>query len=343
MQAFGDGFDLYATTSDPVNQGYWTSGNGPVALPAGRFSGSRCLQWPGNANLAKSGTSNDALHHFSFAFQQTATLSGSTNSSYFTLLDGATAQCSVVFRPDGAIMLQSGGVGGTTLATYTGAVTLVSTWYQFEVEVFISNTAGYMNVRKNGNTVNDFSSATNLNTRSSANNYANSIQIGESSPQVSYQYVDDFLWRSDPTTVPWVGDIRCYTRMPASDVSKLWTPNSGTTNYTRVNEAQQDGITTYVSDSNVGDADFYSIAATTGTPTSVVCVTTRGLAEKSDAGTRSAAVQLKSGATTVASTSTALNTSFGWLYRTDFNDPNTSAAWTAAGVNGVQIGPVVTA
>jgi hypothetical protein len=30
------------------------------------------------------------------------------------------------------------------------------------------------------------------------------------------------------------------------------------------------------------------------------------------------------------------------LWRTELNDPNTSAAWTAAAVNNVQIGPKVT-
>jgi hypothetical protein len=66
--------------------------------------------------------------------------------------------------------------------------------------------------------------------------------------------------------------------------------------------------------------------------------------EKSDAGTRTAAVQLKSGATTVATPTLVLATS-GWLWawRTDTVDPNTSAAWTAAGVNNAQIGPTTVA
>jgi hypothetical protein len=115
-----------------------------------------------------------------------------------------------------------------------------------------------------------------------------------------------------------------------------------TTNYPMVSEAQQDAATTYVYDSAVGHADFYNIAALAGTPVSTVAVTVRGFLEKSDAGTRGGAVQLKSGATTVQSTSTLLSSSWGWLWRTDLNDPNTSAPWTAVGVNGVQIGPVVT-
>ena len=87
----------------------------------------------------------------------------------------------------------------------------------------------------------------------------------------------------------------------------------------------------------------YTIGSIANTPTTILGVVTRGYFEKSDAGTRNCAVQLKSGAATVQSTSTALNTVWGWLYRTDLVDPNTSAAWTAIAVNNVQIGPVVTA
>jgi hypothetical protein len=114
-------------------------------------------------------------------------------------------------------------------------------------------------------------------------------------------------------------------------------------NFPLVNEPQQDGTTTYVYDSTVNHADFYNTANTTGsTPVSVVAVTTRGFIEKSDAGTRSAAVQLKSGTATVSSPSTAISTTFGWLWRTDTIDPNTGSTWAPAAVDSAQVGPIVT-
>jgi hypothetical protein len=159
---------------------------------------------------------------------------------------------------------------------------------------------------------------------------------------VSTQQIDDLLWRSDIASVPWVGDVRCYTRMPASDATAIFSRLGGATNFSQVSEAHQDGAASYVFSANVNDADFYGIASIATTPVSVVAVTTRGFVEKSDAGTRNGAVQLKSGATTVQSTSTALGTSFGWLWRTDTTDPATGAAWTATGVNNVTVGPIVT-
>jgi hypothetical protein len=345
MYAFGDGFDLYAASADAVAAGFWDSGAANFSLVNGRYTGSRALQnniigvW-----LTKASGSNDAVHHIVCAFEQiTTAFSGTTLVLYFNLRDGTTTQCSIAFRSDGAILLYSGAGGtGTVLATYTGAVSLLTQWFAFEMEVVIHPTVGSFTVRTNGATSNSFQ-ATGLNTRNgTTNNYANSFQLGQAS-NFNAQLIDDLLWRSDPSSVPWVGDIRCYTRMPASDVQKQFTPNSGATNYTRVNEAQQDAATSYVYDSNVGDADFYGIASIGVTPASTVAVTTRQFAEKSDAGSRSSAVQLKSGSTTVSSTSTALSTTWAWNWRIDLTDPATSAAWTAAGVNNVQVGPTVTA
>ena len=503
---FGDGFDCYAATSD-MDDGYWdVVGTGQLTFGPGRFSGSQCLLLSGvsaTAALLQKAGANDAVHHISLAIQQTGAITGSTNYAWFTFMDGATAQCSVVFRSDGAIMLQSGASNGTTLATYAGALTANNTWYQFEIEIRVSNTAGYMNVRKLGNTSNDFATATNLDTAGTANDYANTLKIGSGT---SGQQVDDLLWRSDSVAngVAWVGDIRCQTRRPASDASVQWTPsgsvvpvtpytgaagggsninvsvytpfvapcsgtissgslsfgsgagitanvkvalfanagntptsvlatanvianpaanvaatvtfpspatvtqgtqywfgvitdtgapgfwvrvNSGPTstvalqgttnspsyaafpianpvipltsqnpmmfsvnitptaalNAPMVADIQQDAANTYVYSSTVGQSDLYGISSIATTPASIVAVTTRAYLQKSDAGTRNTSVLLKSGSTTVGSTSTALNTTFGWQARTDVVDPATGLPWTAVGVANAQIGVSVTA
>lgn len=485
---FGDGFDLYATTADAI-LGYWDSGvTTSAAITTGRFTGSQALSVAGTTfSLVKSSASNDAMHHIVCAIRQTAVLSGTTLGTYIQLSDGATNQCCIVFRSDGAILLTSATPVGTVLATYTGAVSAQNTWFAFEFEVVINNTTGSFAARKNGAASNDFS-ATSLNTRPGANNYANKLTVSMNAA-VSAQQLDDFLWRSDTSGVAWAGDIRCYTRMPASDASVqfsrspitniqtpaallttnaiaagtarytpftaaydgtigsatvqfgtgytgnlkcslfassgsapttvlgsatvvtnpvagsnaltfgtpvtvakgvqywigfdsdtssgTWNVSAGTagvssttpyasfpvaspstaaaaqiictltitltTNYQVVSEAQQDGTTSYVFDSTAGHADFYNIAAIAGTPVATVAVTTRGFIEKSDVGARTAAVQLKSAGTTVASVTASPSSSWGWMWRTDITDPGTSAPWTAIGVNNVTIGPTTVA
>lgn len=110
-----------------------------------------------------------------------------------------------------------------------------------------------------------------------------------------------------------------------------------------VQEAQQDAANSYVYSSTVGQSDRYGIAPISSTPSSVVAVVTRAYVQKSDAGTRNVAVQLQSGAANVQSASTALNTTWAWVSRTDLVDPATGAPWTAVGVANATIGCVVTA
>jgi hypothetical protein len=89
--------------------------------------------------------------------------------------------------------------------------------------------------------------------------------------------------------------------------------------------------------STVGQSDLYAIAPIGSTPSSIVGVTTRAYAQKSDAGTRILAVQLQSGGSNVQTTG-VLNTSWNWIARNDLVDPATGAAWTATGVNNALIG-----
>jgi hypothetical protein len=112
-------------------------------------------------------------------------------------------------------------------------------------------------------------------------------------------------------------------------------------NYSLVSELRSDGAAAYVYDSAVGHADFYGIAPIPAPPLTTVAVVTRSLMAKSDAGTRTAAMQIKSGATTVASPTLSLTPTYTAAWRVDTVDPATGAAWTAAAVAAAQIGPVV--
>lgn len=339
--SFGDGFDLYTAVTDAAT-GYWdtTGGAGLFTFTAGRFAGSQAIN-SGSAvvYLTKSSATNDAVHHFCVAFRQTAAISGTTLGMYLRLDDGVTAQCTVVFRSDGAILLASGAANGTVLATYSGAFPVANTWYQFEIEVVVNNTTGNFKVRKNGNSVDDFA-ASSLDTQNSANAYANKLTVGMQGA-INNHAVDDLFWRSDAASVAWMGDIRCFTRMPASDASVQFSRSAGATNASCVDEAQQNALTDYVFDATPGHADLYNITTIPSTPATVHAVTVRGYMQKSDAGTRTANVALKSGGTTVNTPTLTLTTS-GWLWawRTDTTNPNGGSAWTGAAVDALQVGPV---
>jgi hypothetical protein len=490
--AFGDSFDTYAVVADM--NGYWdTVVVGNSSLITGRFANS--MGWSqanGLASLAKASGVNDNIHHIVCSVNQVANLTGTTLGHHFTLMDGSVNQCSIVFRSDGAILLTSGLPSGTVLATFNGGLSISNVWTAYEFEVVIHPSAGSFKVRKNGNTVDDFS-ITGLNTRPGANTYANKIFIGLWGSISGGVGIDDFFWRSDTSSVPWMGDMRCYVRSPVSDASiqfaksttglltQAYPPNSSSSgnanyitsspvtalangtlgalsfmlstgvtgnfrmalydstapngragnliatatsaqtnpaaglltfpvtagptitrgtvywvavhsdvnytpgsvgggwpiisqvqpyasgfvsnlsggvygastgmcsvgivmassNYSLVSELRSDGAAAYVYDSAVGHADFYGIAPIPAPPLTTVAVVTRSLMAKSDAGTRTAAMQIKSGATTVASPTLSLTPTYTAAWRVDTVDPATGAAWTAAAVAAAQIGPVV--
>src|SRR3954468_5432374 len=204
---FGDSFDCYATLNDPIS-GYWDSGLGVAAantLVAGRFAGGQAVNMQSSiVCLVKASAVNDAVHHIVMAFRQTAALSGTTLGMYLQLSDAATNQCCIVFRSDGVILLTSATPAGTVLATYSGAVTAQNTWTAFEFEVVINNTTGRFRARKNGNTTDDFDSGATLNTRPGTNPYANKLTFAMSAT-VGAQQLDDILWRSDASSVAFVG------------------------------------------------------------------------------------------------------------------------------------------
>src|ERR1044072_3811236 len=211
---FRDSFGLFARINDPL-AGWWygSVNTSSMTLVSGRFSGGQSLSFASSATGGwyKNSGSNDAVHHVIVAFQQTAGISGSTNGCYLTLGDGSTAQCSIVFRSDGAILLTSGASSGSVLATYSGAVSSNNVWYAFEFEVVINNSTGSFTARANGATSNSFQ-ATGLNTRGgTANNYATRLTIGMQAT-LNSQKLDDLIWRSETSSASWLRAPRCYTQ-----------------------------------------------------------------------------------------------------------------------------------
>jgi len=112
-------------------------------------------------------------------------------------------------------------------------------------------------------------------------------------------------------------------------------------NYQLVMELGQDGATSYVYSSTVGHVDLYGNPGMNFTPTSILGLSIRGFATKSDAGSRSGAWQIKSSATVVDGPTLALPTSYQNMAMVQDTDPATAAAWTPTGVGSALFGPKV--
>ena len=227
----GDSFDLYNTPADAA-AGMWAIATNFTLVTTTRFGTGQAIQTSSDnlAVLTTPSFSNVSTVYIAFAYNftgnNTGRLGAATIISGFTYYDGASAQCSVCFRNDGAIVVTNGTVAGAIVATFPNAV-FQGCWTHFQIKVVIDNSAGSVTIRTNGAGSDTFS-ATGLNTRNGTsaaqtNKISYATGAGNSLP-----WLDDLLIYDSTGSAPntWVGDVRCCVQYPKADTAtKNFTPN----------------------------------------------------------------------------------------------------------------------
>jgi len=233
----GDGFDYYGNVADLARSVWDTVPNSPslgsVALttkPA-RFSPGQYVYGSG-ANYTwgtKTIGSNETTLYIAVAVYMEGAPLGAYAGVYFKFLDAGAAQCTIVLEATGNIVLKRGDQNGTVVATYTAAMPQ-DLWQHFQFKVVIDPTAGTFTVRKNGAPTDTFT-ATALNTRATANSYANSFAWGNGSVSANYFRIDDLLVYSGSGAAPntWVGDTRAICLPAVADSAVQFTATPGGT------------------------------------------------------------------------------------------------------------------
>jgi hypothetical protein len=352
MFRFGDpGGRMYTNIgASSVNMlALWTTGflgsNGGVSAGNGRSGGSSLRFAQANGALAASNSKTlDAQATWGVACALKVSVLVGQATAIIQFVDGASVQCDLRLNPDGTLTVTR---NGTALGSTSGAVT-ISNYVHIEFKVTIHPTAGTVDVWINGASR---LSLTGQNTRATSNSSANVINLGlVTQPNISGAYTYDFddiiVYDGQATDANGFPDITG----PIGDCGLVWllptgagtttqfTPDSGV-NYARINETTPDGDTSYVSDANVGDIDTYAIADLPVNVASVKSVAACHYARKTDTASRSIAAELRSGGTNY---SHAAQIFLGTNYQYDFSNwganPNTSAAWTVAGVNALEVG-----
>jgi hypothetical protein len=306
-----------------------------LSAAAGRFGGAALrINQTGTStglNIRKTGLANFATG--SLHWPMTLSQYPAVRLELASFWDGATQQVSFCLNAAGTISIMRGGAGGTVLATSTFVPSL-NVYYLYELKVtFATGTGGTIELRcygpgapSNGIII---ASTGSLNTSASGNAFSNGFQAGGSSTTntgqtTDYEHmilIDDFI-----------GDKRYYTNLPSAAVATQWTPNAST-NLSRINEAQEDGDTTYNSDSTAGHEDSYSYAATIAGLTGIVTVILSIWWRKDDAGARQTKQRAKSSGIYADGATVNLSTTYAETLDAFPNDPNTSAAWTKTGVD----------
>jgi hypothetical protein len=337
-----DGFDLYnGTGTNTGMQSKWTqSGSGTYALVSGRLGGQAArvtsTAGPVLASWLRVMPSQYSSFTVKFAFRAASV---QNHLGLILFEEAASGQhCGLEVTSTGA--LAAGRYTAistrTVLGTASAAGVIISnTWHFIEVDVTISDTVGEMTVRVDGAQVLNL---TGQDTRNGGTGVFDRLRIQSNNAFTFSQDFDDVLVYD-----AFHNGIRRVTPLrPSSDTAtKNFTPDTGTANYSRVNETLVDGDTSYVQ-GTLSAVDLYNFGSLTTNPTSIDGVQLSAFAESTDAFARRLALEGKFGATTSDGTDFSLSTNYTKLERLLTVNPNTSAAFITSEVNAIQAGPKVT-
>ena len=320
------------------NTGLWSEGatNFTVTSGAGRNGGAALVQnnvgqfsatIPVTDKAASSST-----YTLGFAMYIPATDAGQADNMCTVTVEALNGDNSIIIRrnPAGANGLAwcVQGQGGTTCVTWN--LTGYDAWHYVEVKWTLHATTGTVEVRYNGVAV---GSASNVST-----------QVGSSIPQqillssLRYGRIDDIYLLDSTGASPYnyfLGDVKVLRSKPIADSAVTWTPNSGATNYTQVDDDALDGDTTYVqTEDGSGRTDMYGFSDITLNPgESIASVKLSSVAMTTTAG----AANLVLKANTQESANKTTTNSYA-LYKEYFNTSDGTTPWNETSFNAMTAG-----
>jgi len=346
-----DGFDDYNNSSGEC----WDSVGGTpqyssayARFPAAPGCVAQGIRFPSGASKVKNYKSNVANPIADFAFT-IENLPTSGRQAFFSFGDAGSPQVVLAVNANGALEVWRGNsvfALGTLLGSSAPGL-ITAGFYFCDVDAFIATSTGsvnvYIGVAAGGSPTITLSG---VNTQNSSNAYINQVSIGFLSGGVSTTGMrfDDFHAHdgsgSAPNAVLGEG-TRIYTKMPSSaGYATTWTANGASANWQCVDDIPPDGDTTYVSAAAFPLTEGYS-AGTAGFTGTVNGVVRRSYIRKDDAGAHTFSNGVRSGGTNGLGAAASVNSTYAYVESFFATDPNTSAAWTAAGADAAT--PVISA
>lgn len=226
---------------------------------------------------------------------------------------------------------------GTTLGTTSGFAATAGNWVYVELVVKIHDTLGTVDLVINGASALSLSG---IDTRNAGNASCDRVRFYGSSNGSDDPTYDDIYVLDDSGSVNnnRLGAQKVIGIFPDGDGSSTqFTPSSGS-NYAAVDEAANDGDTSYVESGNSGDLDLYTYGTVNSLP-NIKGLQINTVARETDANAHSLKQVVKSGGTTSEGSGISIGSpTFRTVSRILETDPETSAQWDAAGVDAAEFG-----
>lgn len=333
-----DGFDHWGNVANMSNGGLWgiassmTLNNGVGNARTGNY----CLVLPasfvGSTRSRLSLPNNIASGGAGMAIKFDG---GIGNTHGFGFWDNGTMQCAVYFNSNGGITLMR--ANGATLAQSVNGIVPAGSYFYLEAFVNIHPTAGYCEVRLNGNPTPII--IYNGPLQNGANNYYNQIWLGQ---HIDGQwgsgtvYYDDLVvWdTTGATNNAFFGNRYCLTVFPAADTA----PNNWvTTNANRFSTMRNvpPNPAQYISGVNVNDQQSVTFDQLTNTAIAAVGgVSVYKNINTSDPGSGSSKVSITNAKGTINGQTAFPSTTPIWFVET-FQTNADGSQLTRADINGI--------
>lgn len=305
--------------------GKWTAGSGTSMRTAGGRWGGRCLRvysgWCGRT------MDNQERWYTAFALCTSADV----NSEIIQLKQGGSRQVELCQQAGNRLAVTRNGV--LILGPTPSNVFSLNTWFHLQFYARIHPTAGEVAVKLNNVTV---LSGTNLNTRATANSYADEFQL--TAATVNHDYQD--IWIADAqgavnNALP--GDLRVHALVSnGAGQYSLWTPSGGE-NWQCVDEIPPNADTDYVRTDTAEARDSYAFE---DIPTAgpIKGVQLNLWARKDDAGTRILRTLVRIAGNNYSGSNRSLSDSYRDEMQIYDQSPASGADWTVSEINGAEFG-----
>jgi len=285
--------------------------------------------------LAKNGTFANNIVYVGFAYYP-GDLDGAQWVQFYNA-DGY--QVTVKHATDGSIKVLRGGGAGTLLESSATGIFSAQIWYWVEIKVTIDNSSGTYEVRVNGT---DVVSGSSVDTQSQTSAGVTQVRI---SGTATDSYYDDLYIADDSGSFDFLGDSRVDLILPTgAGATTAWTPSAGS-NYENVDDATDiDDDSTYNSEADVNGVDTYAFGNLTALTTPTIHAVAVNVCSRNDDADTHKHKAIARPASTDRESAEFTNTSSYKIYQAIWAlNPEDSAAWEEADVNGAEFGIKLTA
>ena len=324
---FMDGFDYLTTANFGMK---WDNAASGFTLSTGIYGKGKAIQLASATVLTKTiPTTTTGMVGFHIFVN---TLLAQT---IFKFLDTGSTQVDIRTDVSGGVFFTRAGtpIGNTSSIHLTSGQ-----WFWIEAQVTIDGSAGVANLYINGNSA---LAQTGLVTNATSHLTFNQVGIVGNNNTGTTEADSFHCWDTtagDVSTYPYGEHLIDMQLTTGAGGSTSWTNSGASANYLCVNEANEDGDTTYVATNTASNIDTYAFANLTELSGTIGTVAVNAIARADDGMTHVLQLSVNSTGTSTTSSNVTPGAAYSNFQSFFGTDPHTNASWTIAGRNASYFG-----